>query len=166
MLRQPVIDGFEFARTGAELRGEWPVADFPRLQDALHSNGGHLRWILRGMPQEHGRPALKLEVEGSLELVCQRCLGALPFPLRIGTSLQLAASQAEIDADPIEASGPERIVAGREMPVHDLIEDELLLALPIAPRHEHCEGRAADEAGKRQSPFAGLRQKMTGNNGH
>jgi uncharacterized protein len=166
MLRQPVIDGFEFARTGAKLQGEWPVADFPRLQDALHSKAGDLRWSLRGVPQEQGRPALRLELEGSLQLVCQRCLGPLAFPLRIAVSLQLAASQAEIDAEPIEAGeGPERIVAGREMPVHDLIEDELLLALPIAPRHEQCAGKGAEEAGGRQSPFAGLRQ-MVGNTRH
>jgi uncharacterized protein len=164
MLRQPVIDGLEFARAGAKLQGEWPVANFPRLQDALHSNAGDLRYVLRGMPQEQGRPALKLELEGSLQLICQRCLGPLAFPFRIAASLQLAATQAEIDAEPIEGSGPERIVAGREMPVHDLIEDELLLALPIAPRHEQCEGGEADRAGAeaKQSPFAGLRRMVGG----
>jgi uncharacterized protein len=165
MSHQPVIDGLEFARTGGKLQGDWPLADFPRLRDALQGNSGTLRYELRGLPQEQGRPALKLRIEGSLQLACQRCLGALELPLRIENTLLLAASQAEIDAEPIEAEGPERIVAGREMPVHDLIEDELLLAIPIAPRHEHCTERPSQSAGAKHAPFAGLRGLM-GNTKH
>ena len=162
MSHQPVIDGLEFARTGGKLQGEWPLADFPRLRDALLGNTGSLKYELRGVPEAQGRPGLKLRIEGSLQLACQRCLGALEFPLRIENTLLLAGSQAEIDAEPIEAEGPERIVAGREMPVHDLIEDELLLAIPIAPRHEHCAERQAPESGAKHAPFAGLRGLMGG----
>jgi len=162
MSHQPVIDGLEFARTGARLQGDWPLADFPRLREALHACAGSTRYELRGVPEEQGRPALRLRLEGTLQLVCQRCLGALEFPFRIEVALQLAATQAEIDAEPIEAAGPERIVAGREMPVHDLIEDELLLAIPIAPRHERCAERTAQVEGGTHSPFAGLRGLMSG----
>jgi len=162
MSHQPVIDGLEFARTGGKLQGEWPVADFQRLRDVLHANTGSLRYELIGVPQEQGRPALRLRLEGMLQLVCQRCLGALEFPFRIETPLQLAATQSEIDAEPIEAEGPERIVARREMPVHDLIEDELLLAIPIAPRHDHCAERSAQAQGATHAPFAGLRGLISG----
>jgi len=140
MAHQPVINGLEFARTGSELQGAWPVADFPRLRDALRTDEGTLQCELRGMPGELGRPLLRLRVEGALQFVCQRCLGALEYPLHIEVALQLAATQAEIDADPLGAGGPERIVANREMPVRDLLEDELLLAIPLAPRHESCAG--------------------------
>jgi uncharacterized protein len=162
MSHQPVIDGLEFARTGGRLQGEWPLADFPRLRDVLQGNAGSLRYELRGVPQEQGRPALKLRLEGTLQLTCQRCLGALEFPFRIETALLLAATQSEIDAEPVAAEGPERIVTGREMPVHDLIEDELLLAIPIALRHEHCAGRRAGEKSATHAPFAGLRGLMGG----
>jgi uncharacterized protein len=162
MSHQPVIDGLEFARTGSKLQGAWPVADFPRLRDALRADGGALRYELEGLPEAQGRPALRLRLEGTLQLTCQRCLGALEFPLGIEVTLQLAASQAEMDAEPLEAEGPERIVAGREMPVHDLIEDELLLALPIAPRHERCAGREAETPRAARSPFAGLRGLISG----
>jgi len=162
MSHQPVIDGLEFARTGGKLQGDWPLADFPRLRDALLGNAGSLKYELRGMPEAQGRPALKLRIEGALQLACQRCLGTLEFPFRIETTLLLAGSQAEIDAEPIEAEGPERIVAGREMPVHDLIEDELLLAIPIAPRHEHCAERPSQAPGAKHAPFAGLRGLIGG----
>jgi uncharacterized protein len=157
MSHQPVIDGLEFARTGSKLQGAWPVAGFPRLRDVLRTDEGTLQCDLRGVPEELGRPALRLRVDGALQLVCQRCLGALEYPLHIEVSLQLAVTQAEIDADPLEAEGPERIVASREMPVRDLIEDELLLAIPLAPRHERCAGSGAQAAGGSQLPFAGLR---------
>ena len=137
------------------------MADFPRLRDVLHAHTGSLRYELRGVAEEQGRPTLGLRLEGTLQLICQRCLAGLEFPLRVEVSLQLA-TQAEIDAEPIEAEGPERIVAGREMPVHDLIEDELLLAIPIAPRHEHCAAQPAQAKGATHAPFAGLRGLMGG----
>ena len=162
MSHQPVIDGLEFARTGSKLQGAWPVADFPRLRDALRTDEGTLQCELRGVPEEMGRPALRLRVDGTLQFVCQRCLGALEYPLHIEVSLQLAATQAEIDADPLEAEGPERIVAGRQMPVRELIEDELLLAVPLAPRHERCAGGGARGTREGQSPFSGLRGLVDG----
>ena len=161
MSHQPVIDGLEFARTGSKLHGAWPVAGFSRLRDALRSDEGTLHYELRGVPQEQGYPALRLKVGGALHLVCQRCLGALEFPLHIDVSLGLAKTQAEIDAEPVEAEGPERIVASPEMSVRDLVEDEVLLAMPLAPRHESCAERQA-AADAKISPFAGLRGLVGG----
>ena len=157
MSHQPVIDGLDFARTGAKLQGAWPVADFPRLRDALRTDEGTLHYELRGVPEAQGHPGLRLKVDGALQFSCQRCLGALEYPLHIEVLLQLAATQAEVDAEPLQADGPERIVASREMPVHDLVEDELLLAIPLALRHERCAGRQARAARQGRSPFAGLR---------
>jgi len=165
MSHQPVIDGLEFARAAARLQGAWPVAEFLRLHDALRSTAGTLRYELRGVPEEKGRPALRLKVEGALQLTCQRCLGALEFPLQLEVALQLAATQEEMDAAPLEADGPESIVAGKEMRVQALVEDEVLLAIPIAPRHEACAGKPAATEGRKQTPFAGLRG-LIGNTKH
>ena len=162
MSHPPVIDGLEFARTGAKLQGAWPISGFVRLRDALRADGGMLEYEVLGIPQERGRPALRLRVGGTLQLVCQRCLGALEFPLHIDVALQLAATQAEVDAEPLKPEGPEQIVAGREMAVRELVEDEVLLALPLAPRHERCTGRQARAAGAETSPFARLRGLVGG----
>ena len=162
MSHQPVIDGLEFAKARSRLQGSWPVAEFLRLHDALRSTAGTLHYELEGVPEQHGRPALRLKVEGALQLTCQRCLAALEFPLRIGVSLLLAETQEEIDAAPLDAEGPESILAGREMAVRALVEDEVLLAIPIAPRHPACSAGAKDAAGARQRPFAGLRGMIGG----
>jgi uncharacterized protein len=162
MPHRPVIDGFEFARAGSKLSGDWPVSDFPRLRDALYADRGALHYELEGVPEERGRPALHLAVRGTLRLTCQRCLGALDYDLRARSSLLLYASDAELDESSDDAEGPEKVVGGKEMTVHDLIEDEVLLSIPIAPRHEQCTARAGDAPGARQTPFAGLRGLLDG----
>lgn len=160
MPHAPLIDGFEFARSGSRLSGHGQVKDFPRLRDELYASEGTLHYALHGLPQEQGRPALRLKVEGMLQLTCQRCLGPLAFALRSEALLLLYGDEAEIVV--LDAEGPESIVAEREMSVLDLVEDEVLLALPIAPRHEQCRSRAGDAPAAQQQPFAGLRALMGG----
>ena len=164
MSHQPVIDGFEFATAGATQEGTLPLSSFPRLQDVLVSDAGEAAYTLKGVRDQRGRPSLKLDVRATLQLRCQRCLAPLAHEVQTQALLVLAASQAEIDADPATVDAPDRVVAGKEMAVRDLVEDELLLALPYAPRHEDCEARPAGrDAGHDRaasSPFAGLRGMM------
>lgn len=157
MSHQPLIDGFEFAAAGAKQQGVWAVGDFPRLRDMLASNAGEIRYEIEGVHDTRGRPALRVKVRGALQLRCQRCLEPMPFEVDTDETLVLAATQAEIDAEPADASAPDRVLAAEEMQVRDLLEDELILALPYAPRHEGCEAGAPAEGDERISPFAGLR---------
>jgi uncharacterized protein len=157
---QPVIDGFEFASAGATQQGTWPLRDFPRVRDMLASDAGEVAYEIAGVRDERGRPGLRLKVRGTPALRCQRCLEAMPFEVRTDETLVLAASLAEIHAEPADAHAPDRVVAGREMSLRELIEDELILALPYAPRHEECLAAGAADDGARASPFAGLRGLM------
>jgi uncharacterized protein len=160
---QPVIDGFEFASAGATQQGTWPLGSFPRLRDLLASDAGEVAYEVGGTRDARGRPALRLRVRGTLQLRCQRCLEAMPYAVETDETLVLAATLAEIHAEPADASAPDRVVAGREMALLELVEDELILALPYAPRHDSCRaaGAGQDEAdGDKPSPFAGLRGLM------
>jgi hypothetical protein len=103
MSHQPVIDGLEFARAAARLQGTWPVAEFLRLHDALRSTAGTLRYELRGVPEEHGRPVLRLKVDGALQLT-----PALPDALEFALQLGLCCGwrrHEEMDAEPLQADG-------------------------------------------------------------
>jgi uncharacterized protein len=161
MSQQPVIDGFEFASAGATQEGAWPLRDFPRLRDMLAADQGEVTYALQGMRDERGRPSLRVSVHGALPLRCQRCLEPMRLEVRSDALLVLAQTLAEIHAEPADAQAADRVVAGKEMPVRDLIEDELILAVPYAPRHEQCEARRdAREEGRTVSPFAGLRGLM------
>jgi uncharacterized protein len=158
----PVIDGFEFASAGASLRGALPIRDFPRLQDLLAGRDGEIAFEVEGVRDERGRPALRLNVRGRLELRCQRCLEPLPLEVDADEVLVLAGTQAEIDAEPADVHAADRVVAAKEMPVRELVEDELILALPYAPRHAGCNARASTDAAEKALPFAGLRGLMRG----
>ncbi|OAI52532.1 hypothetical protein AYO46_00820 [Betaproteobacteria bacterium SCGC AG-212-J23] len=152
-----LIDGFEFAAAGATRQGVWAVGDFPRLRDLLVSDAGDIRYEIDGVHDAHGRPALRVRIRGTLQLRCQRCLEAMRFEVDTDEMLVLAATQAEIDAEPADANSPDRLLAAEEVRVRDLLEDELILALPYAPRHEECEVGADAEGDAKISPFAGLR---------
>jgi uncharacterized protein len=158
---QPVIDGFEFASAGATQQGVWPVSDFPRLRDMLATDGGEVAYEISGVRDERGRPSLRLKVSGTLTLRCQRCLEPMAFKVQTDETLVLAANVAEIHAEPASTQTPDRVVAGKEMALRELIEDELILAVPYAPRHERCVAVQADGSKEKVLPFAGLRGMMS-----
>jgi uncharacterized protein len=157
MSHQPVIDGFEFASAGATQQGIWPLRELPRLRDLLASDAGEVAYEISGVRDERGRPGLRLKVRGTLSLRCQRCLEPMAFEVDTSETLVLAATLAEIHAEPADAHAADRVVAGREMALGELIEDELILALPFAPRHEDCTVDGLHDRDEGSSPFAGLR---------
>ncbi|HKU70272.1 MAG TPA: YceD family protein [Burkholderiales bacterium] len=146
---QAVIDSPEFARTGQSLSGQFPVAALPRLQDCIADNAGEVRFAVKGGHDARRRPVLTLEISGVLHLRCQRCLGALDHKLDLSNTLLLTsgveAGEAEEEADCIEASAA--------LDVAGLVEDEILLSLPYAPRHREgqCPPGSVPAAGEKQS---------------
>jgi uncharacterized protein len=152
MLQPAVIDGLEFARTAAVLKGRLGIESLPRLVQSGCS-GLVLDFVLTGEINERGKPELGLEASGSVRLQCQRCLGEVEYPLQIEVQLELAASEAEILAADDDV---DRVLAGRDMNVAALVEDELLLALPMAPKHEQCRAAAGTYEGSGPSAFQAL----------
>lgn len=153
MLLQPAaIDGLAFARDAARLEGRLGMESLPRLAQSGCS-ASILDFVLTGEINERGKPGLKLVVRGSVRLQCQRCLDSLDLPVQLEAHLEFATSEAEIMAaeDDIE-----RVVVGREMSVAALVEDEVLLALPMVPKHEQCSAAVELGANARASAFAAL----------
>lgn len=151
-----VIDAPEFARSGSSLRRRVAIAELPRLEDLLHSTAGELDVRLEGRRDEEGKSWLLLEVDGAPELRCQRCLGGLRFALGIRSRLQLIGAEEEWPDEELADDSVDAIEADRELSVLSLLEDEVLLALPIAPRHVDCRPPSAPDAGQEPSPFAAL----------
>ncbi len=152
----PVIDPLEFARKGGLLEREVGLAELPRLIDVLSTTAGFLSVRLEGWRDEEGKSWLQLDVAGEPVLCCQRCLGGVKFPLHISSRLQLMASGEVWPDDDLDDDESDAIVAEEELAVLSLIEDEVLLALPIASRHEKCEPPSASAIGHGSSPFAAL----------
>ena len=89
-------------------------------------------------------------------LRCQRCLEGVKFTLGIKSRLQLIGPGEEWPDEDLVDDSADAVVAEKELAVLTLIEDEVLLALPIAPRHEQCESPLANAGGQGSSPFAAL----------
>jgi len=151
-----VIDGLEFARSGGVLDRRLALAGLPRLADLLTTTESFLSVRLEGWRDDQGKSWLQLDVAGEPVLCCQRCLGGVKFPLAIKSRLQLIAPGEDWPDDDLEDDSADAIAAEGELNVLSLIEDEVLLALPIAPRHEHCESPLANASEHGSSPFSAL----------
>lgn len=154
MSAQTVIDSLEFARSGQVLRGNLTVAELKRLKESLADDQGGIEFAVKGGHDARRRPILALEISGLLHLQCQRCLGRLDYKLRLSNTLLLVGAD-EVAGGHLDDEDAEWIEASGELDVAMLVEDEIILGLPYAPRHEEgtcrpvgatTEGNPADAA--------------------
>ncbi|MDX1608759.1 MAG: YceD family protein [Halofilum sp. (in: g-proteobacteria)] len=132
--RLPVhLDPLSLAERGRVIEGSVPIAAFKRLAPSLHRDRGDIAVTLRFERDTGGRHVLHGELDGQLELVCQRCL--TPFALPIGRTFDVVLVESLAAADLLpEELEPLVVDERRSMHTVDLLEDELILALPIVPR--------------------------------
>jgi uncharacterized protein len=145
------IDGPKFAHERSALSGRLSIAALPRLAES-GCRSAEIRYTLEGRVDAAGKAGLRIKVDGDVEVSCQRCLQGLPVPMSVDADLELTASR---DAAEAAEDGVDRVVASRSMSVAELVEDELLLALPMVPMHAGCAAPAKDD-GAGPTPFAAL----------
>lgn len=152
---RPTIDAIAFARDGLVTEGVLAPGELARLQESGARCDG-ARFRVAGQRSVRGKPALLVHVQSVVVLACQRCLEPLDYTVDETVELELCEDQREIDAadDDID-----RLLASHSLDVIDLVEDEILLALPMVARHRACEppgeGESSTEA-ERSGPWAAL----------
>lgn len=138
------FDAFRLARQGGTMSGTFDARRLPNVDDVLAAGDDPVpvAWTIEGRSSAEGRPALQVELAGSVPLVCQRCLGRVDWPVAQRTEVLLAGDGNELSRLD-EASESEVILADRPLEAATLVEDELVLTLPFAPRHEgECPPRS------------------------
>jgi uncharacterized protein len=154
-----VIDPLDFARNAGVCRGKIAISGFQRLQDYLVNNSGELGYAVIGVLDANGRPVLRIDIQGVVSLQCQRCLEELEHMLDIRAELLLAQNEQELQSFD-EDESVDCILTQPEMDVLSLIEDEIILSLPVSSRHEQGEcmtgGRQDGKTIREASPFAAL----------
>ncbi|MGA7750688.1 MAG: YceD family protein [Gallionella sp.] len=162
MYARPFIDSLDFARNGREISGEVKFAEMPRLLDMLEDPQGIFSYTVQGGVDNQGTHFLDVGVVGQCRLRCQRCLKGLNYPVRLDTRL-LLRDQASLDALDDDVAGGEEefdsILADAHLNVPNMLEEEILLSLPIAPKHELgvCQATNGEIAHREEkSPFAVL----------
>ncbi|MDR2364831.1 MAG: YceD family protein [Zoogloeaceae bacterium] len=151
-----MLDAYRFAREAGCLEGRLALLDFRRLLDVLARTDGWVDYRLSGVTGDQGQARLRLQVTGRLLLVCQRCLGAAAYDLRIDRLLELAPEGSAPTQEEMEDDNVDILPLDGALAVDALVEDEVLLSLPIAPRHAECALPAAAAGDARANPFAAL----------
>ena len=153
------IEPLGLAEVGRSFRGELPVSALTRLAGVLRDTQGELAVELRFGIDERRVRAVGGRIAGELRLTCQRCLEELRFPLDLEFRLGVVRDEAEGGRLP---EGYEPLLAsGDPMPLAEIVEDEVILALPVIASHGDESGcemkyRNTGTPAERENPFAVL----------
>lgn len=126
-----------------------PIAALPRLPALLAEPTGEVEYVLEGGVDGQGVHYLRGRVRATVILLCQRCLQPMAWPVDAGLRLGLVSGTAagpELPEDYEPYEWPGGVVE-----IASLVEDELLLALPIVARHAALEC-PAEPAARREEP--------------
>ncbi|MEY4123339.1 MAG: hypothetical protein RLZZ457_2177 [Pseudomonadota bacterium] len=162
------LDVKAFAKGQMHIEGDTPLAQLPRLrEDCVGDATGHVSWAAQGAIDvgQDGKDAVWLHLEASAQvpLTCQRCLNPVSTELEIAQDFRFVADEATALAEDDE-SQEDLLVLSPDFDLMGLIEDELLMALPLVPMHEAClsehaptsEDDAAAVLAEKPNPFAVL----------
>ena len=167
MALQEPFNALDLAAAGSVVEGEFPLAGFPRLRDRLATPVG-VAMVRLSLRLAGGVPTGDLAVRAEARLTCQRCLR----PMR--QVLESSSQLAFVERDDVAVPADREAIAGdpRRVDLAALVEDELLLSLPLIPRHgdgEECAAREPQPTGETgagpleqemRRPFAGLKELL------
>lgn len=137
------MDVKAFAQSASEIAGHDLLSKYERLMQETKGLGADrmLNWSARGelRTDEAGAEQvwLHLTVDTSLPLTCQRCLGPVNIAVAVNQSFRFVGSEEAAEAQDEEAE-EDVLALSRDFNLAELIEDEVLMALPLIPRHEEC----------------------------
>lgn len=156
------IDPFRLAGQGARLQGTLPLAAMTRLMDSvLGPENGQVVVDLRFDTSENGVPSVTGQLQTIVQMRCQRCLEPMDVKLDVAPAMQLRSA----DEPASQKEQQETLLVQGPLRLRELVEDELLLALPMLPRHgmEQCSAAqyvahsdASESAAQANHPFAQL----------
>ena len=161
------LDVDRLSRGAAALDFDLALRQLPRLSSRAELIGGSVRGRVR-FGRESGHAVADVSLEGAAQLQCQRCMRPMEQPLSARVRVALLAAETEAGAVP-EALEPVLAPDGR-ISIAELIEEEVLLSLPIVPMHaagEPCapldalEAASEPVAASTQRPFAQLDELLS-----
>ncbi|MFI4927533.1 MAG: YceD family protein [Burkholderiales bacterium] len=170
------LDVRRFAEEGAELAADEGLARFRRLaaETVGLPNEAAVHWEAKGelLNPRHVHPQvwLHLSAGATLPLVCQRCLAPVDVPVAVDRSFRFVPDEATAAAED-DTSEEDLLALSRSFDLLELVEDELLMEMPVAPRHEVCPEPVKMSAvdpdfdtgdSERENPFAVLGGLKTG----
>ena len=160
MMKPTLINNIEFAEKNLEIAGKIEASSCERLLELLNvssENLADIRYKLIGTAKKQQLPNLNLSIQAKLPVLCQRCLAPMQLNFALTFDYVISA-QAPLEAE--ENDEIDWLEAAPNMNVNELIEDELLIAMPIAPKHDNGCAPATTQSGEKPNPFAVLKGKF------
>lgn len=142
----------------AVFEGTFVPADLERLEDSLADGRGELHYRISARLDPQRRTVVSCIINGFVFLTCQVSLEAFRHEIGLEERLILVNSEAELPAIEEEGDSEDYVVADEDPDIRDLVEDAVLLALPMIPRKPGVEEPKGETrgAGESVSPFAAL----------
>lgn len=133
------VDPYECLRQRAVFEGTITSEQLPRLTPLLNAPSHDIQFRIAFDSDGGKRCMIDCSIKASLPLLCQRCGQEMNFPVESHSQLAVVTNDAQADELP-EAYDPLLLPDGAPVVLLDVIEDELLLAIPMVPRHidENC----------------------------
>jgi uncharacterized protein len=138
--------------------GTFTPHDLERLEDSLADDRGELRYRITAQLDPQRRKVVSCIIEGFVFLTCQVSLEAFRHEISLAERLILVDSEAELPSIEEESDSEDYVVADEPPDIRDLVEDAVLLALPMVPRKPGLEEARGEASGtvEKASPFAAL----------
>lgn len=158
MHKSLIIYNLEFAQNQLKLVDSFDVAMLPRISSTLLTHEKvSIYFELTGATKQYRQPSLQLIIKANLPVTCQRCLSDMVVNIDLHFNYLIYNQSNDAQDDDDETDWLE---ANHEMDLLELIEDELLLAMPIAPSHIEACSKASMQSGEKPNPFAVLKDKF------
>lgn len=160
MLDPILIDPATFASEREVREGSLSLSSLDErvaTHDYFANQHAVFHFVVKGGVDKWQRPFLDLSVQADAELVCQRCLQPMPFTFQEDSHIVLFANEARLDEAMLADDELEGMLLADELSVRELVEDQILMALPYSPKHESCaENQVAAINQDKPNPFAVL----------
>ena len=139
------VDPIRLATREEHLQGTIPLKQMKRLISALSSNEGEVFIDVEFSVDINQVVILAGEIKTDTQLICQRCMKEMDLPIALNFQLAFVRSEAEMERLPVGYEAT--LIDNNTMMLSDIIEDEILLALPPIPKHldENCSSDAITE---------------------
>ena len=153
-----LLDPERFSAKPIVLEGTFTPADLERLEDSIADDRGELRYRIAGRLDPQRRRVVSCIIEGFVFLTCQTSLEPFRHDVAIDDRLVLVGSESELPSIEEESETEDYLVADGPLDIRDLVEDAVLLALPMVPRKPGLEAprQGREDAVRKESPFAAL----------
>ncbi len=139
----PILDITHAAQAKTTLQGQDALSNYERLlaESVGQDNNSAVQWTVRfdvrGNPAGEPSAWLRLTVDTYLVQTCQRCLQPTEVALHVDRAFRFVASEAVAEQEDDDCD-EDLLVSSRTFDLAALIEDEVLLELPLVPRHDVC----------------------------